>query len=222
MKILINDIPVKIISKLKKHKQYDFTLKNKDTQITLGDLKGKILIQNKNQKSIDDFLKIMTSKKYSQIKKIDILVKDKSKTINYLKSKFKIVEAAGGLVKKNDTVLLIFRSGKWDIPKGKLEKEEGKKEGAIREVEEETGVKVKITGKLCVSWHTYIRNKKYVLKKTYWYKMECLDDSNMIPQIEEDIEAVDWMTDDDVKEAMKNTFNTIKTVVKKYNKSIQK
>jgi ADP-ribose pyrophosphatase YjhB (NUDIX family) len=216
MKILINDIPVRIKSDLSQEKSYDVVLSKTDSKIFIDDLKGKVLIQNKSHQAIDDLLKIMTSKKYGQIKKIDIVVKDKKKTSNYLKSKFNIVEAAGGIVEKNGKLLLIFRRGKWDIPKGKLEKGESKKAGGIREVEEETGVKVNITSKLCTTWHTYIRNKKYVLKKTYWYKMECLDDANMLPQAEEDIEAVQWMDDKEIKKSMKNTFKTIKTVVKKY------
>lgn len=217
MKILINDIPVRIKDVEKKSKSYDVILNKSDSGISMNDLEGKILIKNKKLKSIDDLLKIMTSKKHTHIKKIDIVAKDKIRTINYLKSKFKIVEAAGGIAEKNGKLLMIFRSGKWDIPKGKLEKGESKRAGGTREVEEETGVKVKITSKLCTTWHTYIRNKKYVLKKTYWYKMECLDDSKISPQEEESIEAVKWMDNSDIKTiAAKNTFKTIKMVLKKY------
>ena len=167
MKIYINDIPVKISDKASKEREYDVELNREDNNIPLEKLHGKVLIQNKNHQSIDELLKIMTGKKYDEIKKIDILVKDKKKAIDYLKSKFTIVEAAGGVVKKGDKILMIFRRKKWDIAKGKLEIFEKKKEGAIREVEEETGVKVKLNSKLCTTWHTYIRNKKYVLKKTY-------------------------------------------------------
>ncbi len=218
MKIYINDIPVKISDKASKLKKYDVALTRKDNDIPLSKLKGKVLIENKNHQSIDELLKIMTEKKYEQISKIDILVKDKKKAVAYLKSKFTIVEAAGGVVEKGNKILMIFRRKKWDIAKGKLEVFESKKEGAIREVEEETGVKVKLVNKLCTTWHTYIRNNKYVLKKTYWYNMTCLDDSNMLPQIEESIEDVRWMKKKEVKEAMNNTFVTIKTVVKAYYK----
>lgn len=214
MKIIINDVPVKIISKLSKT-TYDIHLGEKN-YILLDKLKGKVLIEKKNNKSIDKLLKVMTGKKYGKIKKIDVLVNDKKKTIQYLKSIFNIVEAAGGIVEKEGKLLLIFRRKKWDIAKGKLEKGEKKKEGAVREVEEETGVKVAISDKICTTWHTYIRNKKYVLKKTYWYKMTCLDDTQMKPQEEEEIEDVRWMTKSEVKNAMKNTFVTIESVVKKY------
>ena len=55
--------------------------------------------------------------------------------------KFTIVVAAGGLVQnEKKEILLIFRRGKWDLPKGKLDKGEKLEVCAIREVEEETGL----------------------------------------------------------------------------------
>ena len=56
--------------------------------------------------------------------------------------KFEIVKAAGGLVlNENKELLFIFRRGKWDLPKGKLDEGETIEQCAIREVAEETGVK---------------------------------------------------------------------------------
>ena len=61
---------------------------------------------------------------------------------------FKLVKAAGGLViNKSGEVLLIFRRGKWDLPKGKLDDNESLVECAVREVQEETGLKNLETGK---------------------------------------------------------------------------
>ncbi len=55
---------------------------------------------------------------------------------------FKPVTAAGGLVEnEKGEVLLIFRRGKWDLPKGKLDPGETIEQCAVREVEEETGLK---------------------------------------------------------------------------------
>jgi len=216
MKIYINDIPVKITDKAPKKENYDVELTRKDNNIPIDKLRGKVRIENKNHQSIDELLKIITNQKYDKIEKIDIHVKNEKSAVKYLKSMFTIVEAAGGVVEKGNKILLIFRRKKWDIAKGKLEDFEKKKEGAIREVEEETGVKVKLIDKLCITWHTYIRNNKYVLKKTYWYNMACLDDSDMLPQTEEGIEEVKWMKKREVKEAMNNTFVTIKKVVKAY------
>ncbi|ULT24020.1 NUDIX domain-containing protein [Sphingobacterium sp. E70] len=65
-----------------------------------------------------------------------------------LKSKLKIIKAAGGLVKNGDgDYLFIYRLGKWDLPKGKVEDNEKMKEAAVREVEEECGIKINYLGK---------------------------------------------------------------------------
>ncbi len=161
-------------------------------------------------------LQVLTDKKYSKIKQIEIRVKNKTKAREYLKSNFDIIGAAGGIVEKGDKILLILRNGLWDIPKGKLEKKEKRREGAIREVEEETGVKVQSEELICSTWHTYVRNKKYVLKKTSWYRMSCLDDTKMKPQKEENIQKTVWMNAPEVDVALFHSYKTIKRVVDKY------
>ena len=40
------------------------------------------------------------------------------------KTEFKLILAAGGLVKKQQDYLFIYRNEKWDLPKGKLENNE--------------------------------------------------------------------------------------------------
>ena len=55
---------------------------------------------------------------------------------------FITIYAAGGIVYNNSQqILMIFRNNFWDLPKGKLELNEKIEDCAIREVEEETGVK---------------------------------------------------------------------------------
>ena len=52
------------------------------------------------------------------------------------------VRAAGGIVTAPDgTMLLIQRNGRWDLAKGKVESGETLLQAALREVEEETGVR---------------------------------------------------------------------------------
>lgn len=122
---------------------------------------------------------------------------------------------------KDGKTLLIFRQGKWDLPKGKLDRGEKKKECAVREVEEETGVKVSIDGKIVATWHTYIRNKKYILKKTHWYVMKCLDDRDMAPQEDENIDDVRWMTLTELRVALYGSYRSIRSVVQEYHKLLK-
>jgi len=131
-------------------------------------------------------------------------------------SAFKVIEAAGGLVKnKNGEYLFIFRNGKWDLPKGKIEKGEGIKSAAIREVEEECGIsKLKIVKELESTYHIYHIEEKAILKRTYWFEMLCEDESKLIPQMEEGITDVKWIAKKDLQDVNDNTFDSIKEVMK--------
>ncbi|MTI19599.1 NUDIX domain-containing protein, partial [Fulvivirga sp. RKSG066] len=130
--------------------------------------------------------------------------------------KFKVIKAAGGVVRKGDKILMIYRLKKWDLPKGKLEKKEKIGEAAKREVEEECNVKVELKEKLCTTWHTYTMKRKKVIKRTTWYNMKVLKDKKMQPQVEEDIEEVRWMTPKEVYHGLQNSYKSISFVVDEY------
>src|SRR5690606_14033091 len=103
------------------------------------------------------------------------------------------------------------QNGKWYLPKGGIEKNEGKKEAAIREVEEETGIKkLCILEKLDKTYHIFKRNGKYKLKITHWYKMETSSDEVLVPQLEEGIEKAIWAKPSDVPTLLENSYENIK------------
>jgi 8-oxo-dGTP pyrophosphatase MutT (NUDIX family) len=133
-----------------------------------------------------------------------------------IKRYFTIVKAAGGIVTKNNQVLFMKRLGKWDLPKGKIDDGEEKREAALREVEEECGVHAEIVQKIGNTWHTYMQNKTNILKKTTWYEMVCLDDSNMKPQKSEDISKLKWVAADEEAKILSNTYNSIRHIYQKY------
>ncbi len=107
---------------------------------------------------------------------------------------FKPIKAAGGLVKNNqEEYLWIYRRKKWDLPKGKIDRGEAKREAAVREVMEETGISdIEIGNKICKTYHTYKSNKARLLKITHWYHMKA-PAQDLIPQLEEDIELAQWI-----------------------------
>jgi len=153
------------------------------------------------------------------IKKIDIksenfyiLTKNLEDDWLQFKANFKVIEAAGGLVKnKNEDVLFIFRLGKWDLPKGKIEKNESRETAAIREVEEECGIKeLEIINLLQDTFHIFVRNNKYILKITHWFLMYSDYTNELTPQIEEDITEVSWKNKKEVQLALQNTYENIK------------
>ncbi len=127
------------------------------------------------------------------------------------------IAAAGGMVEnKKGEYLFIFRNKKWDLPKGKIEKGEGKKEGAMREVEEECGIAISEMGKrICKTYHTYMLKGELVLKTTYWYKMSYAGNEKLKPQLEEGITKVRWFKRGQIDTIVKNTYPSIMDVLKK-------
>ncbi|MFK8008722.1 MAG: NUDIX domain-containing protein [Saprospiraceae bacterium] len=115
---------------------------------------------------------------------------DLEKMWDHFHSIYKIIEASGGVVKnEKEEVLMIYRLGFWDLPKGKIEKGETRKEAAIREVQEETGLQnVDLQDFIHTTYHTYLSKKgKRILKVSYWFTMNTTE-SDLIPQEEEGIE----------------------------------
>lgn len=148
-----------------------------------------------------------------------VLHNDPSRLLHKMETLSKVIEAAGGVVKNAEgKVLLIFRNGKWDLPKGKIDKGETPKQAAVREVEEETGISgLKIIRALEPSYHTYKKGEEIILKKTHWYEMTSDDKKQLIPQQEEGITKVEWRDKAGVEEAMQNTFGSVADVVRSAN-----
>lgn len=223
MKIFINDIPVSIIGtdELDMTKEFDLVIDGSVNSIKPKSLIDDVLIKDAAPDKIDELLHIMTEKKLKKVDSITFSCADKKLVTKYIKKKFKVIEAAGGVVDKDGKILLIYRKGFWDMPKGKIDKGEKKRECAVREVEEETGVKVTIDQKINATWHTYITKEKYVLKKTHWYVMKCVDDTNLKPQSEEGIEEARWMTLTELRAALYNSYRSIRAVIQEYHKLLK-
>ena len=136
---------------------------------------------------------------------------------NDFKSLFKVVPASGGMVVNEDNeILFIHRRGSWDLPKGKKEEGESKRETAIREVEEETGIEgIELGPKLLKTKHMYRgRNGRRLIKKSHWYLMRA-PKQFLIPQTEEDILEARWMTYEAWEKAEGTTYENIKLVLEK-------
>ena len=131
---------------------------------------------------------------------------------------FTVIEAAGGIVQNDKKELLfIHRLGKWDLPKGKVEKGEKIEECALREVTEETGVKeLSLKKKIGETYHVYDQFGKHFLKISHWFYMTCPSSQELIPQTEEHITAIKWIKTMDIKEPVKNTYPSIKDILSKF------
>jgi len=132
--------------------------------------------------------------------------------------KFTLIKAGGGLVTNdNNEVLLIHRRGKWDLPKGKLDKGETIEECALREVIEETGLKkISLEKPLQITYHTYHEGTKFVLKESHWYSMKASGIQNLTPQTEEDITEIKWVKPGDLNNYYKEAFPSVIDVLRDF------
>lgn len=131
---------------------------------------------------------------------------------------FTVIEAAGGIVQNSEKeILFIKRLGKWDLPKGKIEKGEKPGDCALREVTEETGVKnLTLKKKAGETYHVYDEFGKHFLKISHWYHITCPAKQELVPQTEEHITEIKWVKTMDIKEPVKNTYPSIKDILSSF------
>ena len=192
-KIFVNDKPLYLVEKFSEYQNYQTSLLLKfqgDEEITFG---------------------IEALENQHHVLSLMIFNADLNKLWETFRKDHKFIEAAGGLIKNaRSQHLLIYRNGKWDLPKGKLEPNETTEEAAIREVEEECGISgLKIAHKLPSTFHTYERKGTRILKETHWYAMTYAGSETPKPQIEEGIEKAVWLTPHQIAEASANTYGSI-------------
>jgi 8-oxo-(d)GTP phosphatase len=223
MIIFINDVPVRI---LKANEQPDEGRVNviidaSEGPLTQAKLIHHVWIQKVSDDDLGVLLNFLDSKVPTNLLSLYLSVVNYDTIKQYLRNKFKVVKAAGGLVRKKEKFLMIYRMKKWDLPKGKIERGEKNRKAAAREVEEECNVTVKVDGKICTTWHTYTMNKRAMIKKTRWYVMDIVDDSKMRPALAEDIEETRWMNGKEVYYALEHSYKSISYVFEQYYEMIE-
>ncbi|RYZ27865.1 MAG: NUDIX domain-containing protein [Chitinophagaceae bacterium] len=146
-----------------------------------------------------------------------LLYKNVEEALAAFKSHLQVIVAAGGLVQtKQNEFLLIFRKGKWDLPKGKLDEGEELEVCALREIEEETGATgLSIEKPLKITYHTYFEGERYILKESHWYLIHSAGKKALKPQIEEDIEKCEWVPIEKLGNYMSNMHASIIDVIQK-------
>ncbi len=199
LKIFVNEKPIYLTNALTND------LKDLSLKEDIVFLENKIV----DAKSL---LEKLDSKKYSmailQSTNVEILK-------NNFFSQFNIIEAAGGIVQnEKKEILFIFRRGKWDLPKGKLEAGESIETCAEREIEEETGItELTLKKKIGETYHIYEEKGKTILKISHWFYFTCYSKQKMVAQTEEDIAEVKWIATQNIKDPMANTYENIKEIL---------
>lgn len=224
MKIFINDKPLDILTpkELTDDRTFECIYENPADLPASVDFHDDVLITNPSKDLIIKLLYLLRTRKLKNLDSVVLLTQDKDILTKFIKSRFTIIKAAGGVVTKGDKVLFIHRLGKWDLPKGKFEKGESPEECAVREVEEECGIEVRLGNEICKTWHTYTHNRKSILKKTFWYAMDNMDDKGMKPQTEEGIEDIKWLSHHEAKVALVNSYPSMRYLYKRFLKMVPK
>jgi 8-oxo-dGTP pyrophosphatase MutT (NUDIX family) len=221
MIIFINEFIIKIIGHKKAQTlsttEFDHLIDAQFETILPINLEGHVMIINVLTPTINRLFTIIKSLQLPYLQSITLIADNKEEMEDLIKSQYSVVKAAGGIVQNEfGQILMMYRLKTWDLPKGKLDKGESSKVAAIREVEEECGVKAKLGEKVCTTFHTYTYKNEAILKQTKWYSMDLIDDSKMKPQVEENIEKLEWMGREKVKSALINSYSSIRYVLKKY------
>ncbi|NJL14865.1 MAG: NUDIX hydrolase [Microscillaceae bacterium] len=220
MNLFINDTYVKLVAGQVSPPQagFDVALDLIDQVIKYNQLRGQVLLQNMRPDQAQELIQLLMGHKFEDIACITIQSPNYTALKTQIKNSFKILKAAGGVVSQAQSakLLLIHRLGKWDFPKGKLEEGEKFKVAAVREVEEECHIKVARGKRLTTTWHNYTQGRTEILKQTRWYEMQCLDDSQMKPQTEEDIDQIAWMEPNEAQAALVNSYQSIQFVLRTF------
>lgn len=151
---------------------------------------------------------------------ICVLDENPGKTWEQFIAQYKIIVAAGGVVKQAQNpgnILMIFRMGKWDLPKGKLDPGETAEIAALREVEEECGISgMTISRRLSDTWHMYRVKGQLILKQSIWYEMVYAGSQLPVPQTEEHITEARWVSREDLAYKLPEAYASIRDLLQQY------
>lgn len=199
-KIFFKDRVIHLTEEIEKNLNNDF-----DTILKYG-----------NQGELADF--IANFEKDESLKSAFIYHHNLHELLKIFRDCFRSLPAAGGLIWNDDftAFLGIKRLGVYDLPKGKVEKDETFEEAAIREVKEECNIPtVELLDRLTSTFHTYKINEQNILKETRWYEMKYVDSIIPSPQREENIEDIFWVNKEKLEEFKNNTYPSIIEVLEK-------
>ena len=177
----------------------------------ISDLKESLLIDLEFIKNID-VVELLNKKK---VKSIGVLSKNKKSVLTALKKKYPEIIAAGGkVINQNSEILFIYRNKKWDLPKGKAEKNENISQTALREVIEETGIKnLTIVKPIEKTYHIFKKGSKHYLKSTYWFEMTSDYNGKFKPQKKEGISRVEWIDKETIGSILPKSYANIRLLL---------
>ena len=149
-------------------------------------------------------------------KKLTVISEKIESVFDGFRASMPLIEAGGGLVSDaGGRVLMIFRNGRWDLPKGKLEPGERIEECAVREVSEECALplqELRRDDKIADTYHCYRIGDRWVLKRTSWYRMRYAGAVAPRPQPVEGITRAEWVARAQIPARLSGAYYTIRDV----------
>ena len=143
-----------------------------------------------------------------------VVYEDFELAFNQVFHAYEFMDAVGGIVKCDRRYLFIERHGVWDIPKGKLDANEQPWEAAVREIEEECGIKGPVIDHLLgITFHTYSYMGRATIKKNWWYALNYSGPMDLFPQEEESITQAIWIEKEEWEMIRDNTYDSIRDVL---------
>lgn len=217
MNLFLNETQLKVVG-LKKQPSpegFDNVLDLRTQSLAYNQLKNNVLLMYPSPDMLKELVRDIIHHKLEADTIVAVVTQPKEAK-KAIKSNFKIINAGGGVVCKQDRYLMMYRMKHWDLPKGKMDEGESFKQTAKREVEEECNIKVRPEKRIATTWHHYQQKDLSILKRTRWYAMQCLEDKRMKPQYEEDIEQLAWLTKAEVEEKLKQSYRSISFVMERF------
>ncbi len=162
------------------------------------------------------FKEILKLLKMPDVKALFLHHHNPDKLLSKFRKKVKTIIAGGGRVSNlKGEILFIYRNKKWDLPKGRIERNETIEEGALREVKEETGVKkLKIIGPIGPTYHLFKRNGETKLKITHWFEMSTTYSGELCPEKSEGISKAVWLSEDKIQKASTKSYANIANLLR--------
>ncbi|WP_179376688.1 NUDIX hydrolase [Winogradskyella wichelsiae] len=190
--------------------------------IYVGDKPIILTTENTKETDFKSFLlksvnigKVIKTLNNTDLKAVHLIHKNEDKLLKkFLKLLPNVVAGGGKVYNDKGEILFIYRNDKWDLPKGKAERNETIEETAIREVEEETGVEgLKIVKAIPTTYHIFKRHGKLRIKITHWFEMKTSFNGQLFPQEKEGITKVEWLDDKASQKALENSYANIRILV---------
>ena len=192
IKVFVNDKPIILTTVAEEGEHFKnyplkgISLRKVIKELSKSDIEEIRLVHSKEEKLLKKFLKLLPN----------------------------VIAGGGKVINDRGEVLFIYRNDKWDLPKGKVGRRESIDKGAVREVEEETGVKdVQIVKPLEITYHIFKRSGRYKIKITYWFEMRTSYDGPLIPQENEGITDVKWLNSEESAKALEKSYANIRDLL---------